>query len=374
MNKKYIIFIAILIFACKKEEDSNMISFSYKENISSSEIISDIELIKLETSDACLISHIKQLIIHDKKIFVLDASVGRNILAFDINGNFLHKIGQAGQGPGEYVLPRSISIDKNILYVMDAVQRKIILFDCNTFEFIKEDTNIMEAPFFSVLKNNNAYIWSNTMKIYCEKSYPFHLMVTDRNYNKLHTAVPLEIETGYIARWSFPFTYSKNSAYFTHPYKNIVYEIFADTCKQKHSINFEGFEFPPTDFLTRIAKSDVFIKSIRESGYINQFTYFETNDHIVSNFYAKENFYLGIFNKNKQQGICFGLKNVIEDIHMGCYDNPQTNDHDNFYSIIEASKIVENKANGLISDEILNTIGEIDEESNPVILKYKITY
>jgi hypothetical protein len=115
----------------------------------------------------------------------------------------------------------------------------------------------------------------------------------------------------------------------------------------------------------------MFVNIVRKSGYINQFTYLETDGYIVSNFYARENFYLGLFNKSRQEGICFDMKNIVEDIHFGCYSNPQTCHQGRFYSVIEANKIVENRKSGLIPETILN---EINEDDNPVILSYSITY
>jgi hypothetical protein len=139
-------------------------------------------------------------------------------------------------------------------------------------------------------------------------------------------------------------------------------------------VNFEGFQFPPTDFLKDALRSDMFVNIVRKSGYINQFTYLEADGYIVSNFYAKENFYLGLYNKSRQEGICFDMKNIVEDVHFGCYSNPQACYQGRFYSVIEANKIVENRKSSLISETILNEINDINEDDNPVILSYSITY
>jgi hypothetical protein len=366
--------IAVFLFSCREKEENNELAFHYRKDLSMPEIFSGLKFIKLETSDTCQIAHIRQTLIYDGKIFVLDAPVGKSIFVFDMNGKLLHKIAQEGQGPGEYILPLSISIHENILYVTDVAQQKNLLFDCSTYAFIKEEKNRIEGPYFSVL-DRNTYLWSSTLEINLDRSpYPFHLMVTDTNCRVRYTAVPMELQTGYILRWTFPFTHGEQGTYFVHPYQNKIYEIETDTCRLKYTVNFEGFQFPPTDFLKDAARSDAFIKTVRESGYINQFTYLETDGYIVSNFYARENFYLGLFNKSRQEGICFDMKNITGDIHFGCYDNPQTCYQGNFYSVIEANKIVENRKNGSIPETVLNEINDVDAEDNPVILKYSIIY
>ncbi|MDR0574339.1 MAG: 6-bladed beta-propeller [Tannerella sp.] len=378
MNLKYkcgILSTLFFCFSCNKNEESNTVFFNYSENVSLSEMLSDIDIIKLETSDSCQIANIKQMIIHKEKIFVLNFPVGKNIFVFDMKGKFLHTIGSTGQGPGEYVLPHSISISDDILYVMDVAQNKIMLFDSNTYEFIRDEQCKIDATYFSISKNNRAYLWSNTLEMRSKnKTYPFHLIVSDLNYNVQYTAAPMEVQTGYHTRWTSPFTYGERNFYFVHPYQNEVYEISTDTCMLKYTVNFEGFLFPPSDFLKTNVRSDMYPKIIRESDYINQFTFFETDNYIVSNFFAKRDYYLGIFNKNRQEGICFNMKNVAIDVHAGCYDNPQTIDRDVFYSIIYAGRLTENKEKGQVPDLILNKIGDIKEDDNPVILKYKIKF
>jgi hypothetical protein len=53
---------------------------------------------------------------------------------------------------------------------------------------------------------------------------------------------------------------------------------------------------------------------------------------------------------------------------------PQKKDLAVFCSIFESDQIVKSKEDGLISEKFLNKIGEINEEDNPAILKYKIAY
>jgi hypothetical protein len=365
----------ISLLSCKKQVDNLAIVFEHKHNVSLSNIISDVKFIKLETSDSCQIGYIYQIIIHNDKIFVLDFPTGKSVVVFDMNGKYLNKIDRFGSGPGEFIFPHYISMDKvkNILYIIDSELKKLLLFDSNTLEFIREERTGVDAHYFSLLNNSNAYIWSNTLDIFAGETYPFHFMVTDKKYNVLHTAVPMEIKTGYVLRWGSPFTFYKNSTCFTHPYKNRVYEVTEDTCLLKHTMYFEGYKFPSTEFLQDNVESEDFMKRFMVSGYIRYFTYFETNDHIVCNLF-NEHIHMGIYNKNNQNGCCFELEHITNDIRIGCFAQPLICENNTFYSIIQASELVKSKENGLISNAILDKIGAIDEEDNPVILKYKIIY
>lgn len=61
-----------------------------------------IEVIKLETTDSCLIGFINKISFTDKYILVSDARVSQKIYLFDKEGKFIRYISNKGSGPGEY--------------------------------------------------------------------------------------------------------------------------------------------------------------------------------------------------------------------------------------------------------------------------------
>ena len=64
-------------------------------------------------------------------IYVSDA-IKCNIQKFDNNGNFLLEFGKMGDGPGEFIQPESIAIDKNDnLFVVDYGTSHVQKFDSN---------------------------------------------------------------------------------------------------------------------------------------------------------------------------------------------------------------------------------------------------
>ncbi|MBE6286731.1 MAG: 6-bladed beta-propeller [Mediterranea massiliensis] len=76
-------------------------NISKVEGLPLSDAASGVELIKLDSSDKALFSEIGQLEITDSDIFIL--AIQENIVfRFDRTGKMLNKIGQIGQGPGEY--------------------------------------------------------------------------------------------------------------------------------------------------------------------------------------------------------------------------------------------------------------------------------
>ena len=97
--------------------------------IALSEILTDAEIIPLETSSQSLIVNISKLIFFNNLFFILDANT-KSVLAFSSTGKFVRRYGTIGKGPGEFLTPTSICINKmdNTLLIYDMKARNILIF------------------------------------------------------------------------------------------------------------------------------------------------------------------------------------------------------------------------------------------------------
>jgi len=86
--------------------------------------------IKLDNSkDDFLIGKIDKVRIVNDKIFILDKRQ-RALIAFDITGKGLCKIGEQGRGPHEYLRIHDFDVDKNgNVYFLDGTLRKLFIYD-----------------------------------------------------------------------------------------------------------------------------------------------------------------------------------------------------------------------------------------------------
>ncbi|NIO48981.1 MAG: 6-bladed beta-propeller [Candidatus Aminicenantes bacterium] len=66
----------------------------------------------------------------DGYIYVTD-NMDYSLKKFDDKGNLIKKTGQKGQGPGEFLAPRYLSISNELLYVTDQFKPEIQVFDKN---------------------------------------------------------------------------------------------------------------------------------------------------------------------------------------------------------------------------------------------------
>ena len=95
--------------------------------------LSHFDLIPLETNDSCLISDIDVIKKRNNRYYIQS---GRKYLhVFDENGKFLQKIGNIGEGPGEYSILSDFDVDKESVYLL--ASHKLYVYDLSG-EFQKE--------------------------------------------------------------------------------------------------------------------------------------------------------------------------------------------------------------------------------------------
>ena len=144
-------WLILLLFACSgsMKDDGNselliiLVNVAQNSPVRLSEIADDIRKIELETSDECLIGRISQVVCKDDRIFVLDYQAGSLVHVFDLTGKFLYAINKRGQGPGDYLSIRTITVDPKNGHLYVASQGgKILRFDTDTGHFIDECTNM----------------------------------------------------------------------------------------------------------------------------------------------------------------------------------------------------------------------------------------
>ena len=109
----------------------------FTDDLDLSCILTDsIEIIKLETSDECLIGEIKKVSFTDQFIFVSDPYVSQKIFMFDKNGKFVKSIGSQGGGPGEYNTISNFTITGDSLLIQDYNLHKYLVYSIKENRFV----------------------------------------------------------------------------------------------------------------------------------------------------------------------------------------------------------------------------------------------
>ena len=139
--KKITIFICFCLFlvGCKnsnkilEELDTKTIHWSLNKDFEIRDIIKDLHYIVLEETPESIFSGIDKLIIKDDRIYLSDSGA-KILLVFDISGKFLHKIGDQGDGPGEYSGASGMNFtvgENGDVFLYDYPRKVVLKFDAN---------------------------------------------------------------------------------------------------------------------------------------------------------------------------------------------------------------------------------------------------
>jgi hypothetical protein len=88
-----------------------------------------LKIVKLETTDQCLVANIKRIEVTDSIILIQDRL--SQLFAFDKEGRFIARIGKNGQGPGEYVELSIFYVDDKNVVIVDNGKNLLIKYDFN---------------------------------------------------------------------------------------------------------------------------------------------------------------------------------------------------------------------------------------------------
>ena len=135
-----------------------------QDTLNYSSFVDSISYISLETTDQCLVGSIKDVIISDKYILVLD-KILPVVWIFDKEGHYLTKIDRKGDGPEEYVNLSQFDYDrkKEHVLLLDSWTQSILFYglDGSFVKRVKLDTSPSD---FVRLEDNN-YVFSRSGEV-----------------------------------------------------------------------------------------------------------------------------------------------------------------------------------------------------------------
>jgi hypothetical protein len=369
----------ILLIQCqpssKKIENSTIkqtVNFGNIVKTKISEVISDYSFIHLETTEESLIGGIGQIEIYKDNIFILDDR-SNNVLVFSIDGKFIHKFTNRGNGPGEFITPTSFYIDKKGYFLLfDTQLNRILKYDLMNLKFIKE----IKMPFnsaksFFVLPDDNLYLYYAN-KGSRDYKYEEILNISDEKgviHKKLLKATPSEkVFHGSLTN----FYYLSGNTYFYPHFSNKIYLVTKDSIQCKYEMFFGDSKIVDQDLFLKNKGTIETFNEIMTNGkdWIRLLYVYENEKYLVVKYYIKKDFYTGIYNKESRKVINFKQSDVLDDIGIGGkFPLPIGVNGNQFISQINLFDI--NKKS--LKIESLRKYVEISkEDSNPILMLYSI--
>ena len=244
-------FLSILIIfsGCNKYQkykgnDTGIIVVDLAENqsiIDLKDITKNITFVQLETNRDCLLSGVSKVEFYNDKIFVYDSRYPGHLYCFDSQGKFLFKVGDSGQGPGEYIslLDFEIDIENKCLWLGDDA-RKILKydFDGNFVEHYNTDFSIKNLCIIDAQES----LMAIRLGYYKDNDFSFIIYsIKDREiiYHKKSNIVNIISAIG-----AKTFYKSEDQIIYTEPLNDTIFTVTKEGMRPYYVIDFGNRKLP----------------------------------------------------------------------------------------------------------------------------------
>lgn len=362
-----------------------------KVDINLSEICDSVIYIPLQINKNCLIDS-RGRIIKDKNDIFYFYSLG--VYHFGINGNYLGQIGRKGRGPGELMCTGGTidEINKRI-YLTSNYRNKQFIYDYSG-RFI---SSTKKSQVNSDVKN---YLYHENKLIFNYTNY----LITDNDSSDLYNRIAeydlktnavkkiksnyfpkksgcLKVQTGsyesglnslYKYNNKIMFQEYSNDTLYEYKKGNLIPRIILNNYLFRNKFKIPK-EFQSYDFRAKF-------KEIRKLKKKNSYSMFKSE----SSKYMYLSSYDGLkylYNKKSRTLQC--VNKIVQD--MNCFKNPKLTrilEEKYYYSIISPEDFIEKANKSIKSDKysskfkarISSILKNLNEESNPIIVLYRIRY
>jgi hypothetical protein len=258
-----------------------------------SEIASDIQFVKLQTTPECLIQSVASVARWGNNFLVVSNSK-KSLFVFSQGGKYLRSVGTLGKGPGEYleIYGMAFDVKTDHLFILDNGQVKLMEFDENG-KYIKE----FKLGFYATgVKVVDTGFYFYTGSIYTYRTDGCLLTVTDRNGKVLNRYHKTPFKKGITDRNAVKYTDGSNWCYW-ESYWDTVYTFNGSSYHPKYYFNI-GKDRIPQEYLE---SSDMFQYDI--DGYRWIAFYIEFQNFLYFQFIDKGRIGKQLFyDKNRRTG------------------------------------------------------------------------
>lgn len=271
------------------------IDISIKKGTSySGDLIQITEIIKLSEDKDLPIGSIDKITIANNRIFILDRTYAKHLFVYDRGGILLFKIGNTGNGPGEYYRsPQDFYInEKNKeIEVFEAESRKIVIYNWDGF-FLKENIIKTSWPYsFGRIDTFTCFAY----KTESIKEGNNHLLKIFNKHNSEIFNYKRFNKTRDFVKGNC-FYYSDNKIFFVEDYCDTVCVIQKGKIVKGIKIDF-GENAMPSGFVTNLKLKKIADK-VLSCKYIYGFSNIvETQDYLTFSYTYKATKRQAIYNK-----------------------------------------------------------------------------
>ncbi len=408
----YLTFIILLNFlpSCNIKEQHNLNEIDFPrevdlditkaslDSLDLSEIAEKVEYIPLETADNILIDQIWDFVVTKDFIFILDRL---KILKFTKDGKYVKELFKVGNGPGEaFCLCFAVDEGKEYVYVFDRNKHdiKIYDFDGTFISTIKTPTGPPEHMTYSIGYFNNSLFITSVQKFKVKYIYSCFDLTNDsikvlyKNYRIYDEAKEAKF-LAVIMPSDHSYQINDSSVLFKERYCDTIFcantnvEIKPKyilnlknhklTWEQWRDIGLYNFARGPLEgyYVQSFVETDLFLfislRSFRNPALFTMFNKVNGSIRTFSSNQIETDDTPVFFRNNLDKIIPFPVMDIVGFFHY--FNN-------SLYSFIESKDFVEKykntpeklKRSSKYLVEMSNTLNNVDEYSNPVLMKVNL--
>lgn len=358
----------------------NTINVSEPLNIPIEQFIENYDTIRIETSDRSLLSGVQQARMMNDKLYIADRT-GAFVFIYSLDGKYLSKICNQGQGPNEYLRIAKFEVDpiNNRLFITDAFSRK--LFEYDEYGNLRTITKLDFFPLHFASDKSSRFIHLNSgPRMYdLQKkniNFPHNVSIVNREGSIIQSFLEDETPDRIDITYSVAPSYTKEGELLYMPVlSDIIYRISGDQAIPEYLLTSDC-----KDILGSKEKEDIFytfesnnVADYEKDGYLISFGSFLKSDSLMTFSFGLENKWRTFYSLQNKRSFTIrpnsmsGNKGLCE-----IFSNfPQFIKGDTLYIAVEPEQI--SYTLPLLPEGKLKTFFEsFTEDDNPCIIAYRI--
>ena len=418
MNKLINVIILVLFSSCSGKQTTQQVQeenksqersfytidlskdFSGSDNqtLLLSDIVEDVEYVKLETTDDCLVAGNSKVRIFaaDEDIYILNNYSDDKLLRFDREtGKFITQIGSLGQGPKEMLNPNFVFAKDSMVYVTSTMSDKVYVYTnenqfVRSIPFCKDRSSFEDGVGETISVIDHQYIVRHPGQLQSKFNYNQYIAaeVIDMNSNRLFAMRDTSDMYGIMLKldWDPIRWYYKGNINFYNEPDRTVYAVTKDSIIPRYHFNLGENKFPiTTEKLTKEHLKYIKFRSFRETEDYLYLCWTQSQKGYFARFNKKTEV-LDVQEQEKFWGAAWhlrvpGLKNDIDgcnrDIDFRILMDEQSSimviisstEQEDYIKILKESQDVKFPEK---RQQLLKLLEEMGEEDNQILAIYKL--
>jgi len=364
--KKILAFAFLALVGCGAEEEQSVkvIDFDKVKEIPADLIIEKVVLLETDTTE--LLGEDLKVQYNKEGFFVLNYSNVKGIHHFSPSGQHLGVVAQIGEAPGQIPQIEDFKLRGSSLHVISSIGNRTDLHKFSMDHHLETTTKIPQYAFsFQPIENGDFWFYSG----YNIVAGDHRLFLTDGSgilKRKL-----LENKTPPIGQvGGYAFFQGNDRVLFREQLKNTVWEVTArDSLKEAFRFDF-GSTTVPEEFW----EGDLFagFGKLMAEGFTDIFFMAESDRYFLADVITQKGMdrNKSLFVIDKKLNSQYKLK--VNQEELGHFNLPIGVEGDYIMFIAYAPYLIKNKESLNVSEEVMNQLADLKEDSNPVIIYAKI--